>query len=954
MVLVPLSEYSIFEVIALLPAFLFHFFHAPVFQVQVNPFEGGVGHIVAATLQTKGIIDQASILGQLTSLDMIATFFYLVALSLAIGSVAVFGNYRQGAYLMIGPVFYTFMVTVTTTSDGVKARLGDVEVPNSVERQTAFLEHIKAIGGEINPDTGQNEGRGNAEISLFYATFDGIVTEVMHTLIEFLHDAANIEQQKLIGREKALSFVLAGIPDEYAPVSRLITRHHAECNEVMMGFYTGGKGKANKSIYNARDHGDIEKDLARAEQDFDKHEVILDMKDFQIKRLLKSMDVDGVEPQEIVITNCKEMWGWIGTILETIAGKQLEDETPYGSEEEEEGGDGNRSLEREDVRAWLAESTGVSSEEALAAIMYRNVLENTTHQALESHIYARTPYNQKGFRTTYKDMVTAEARASFLSLKMFMGTIPYLQGLLLYLLSIAFPFFAILLVIPGRALSFLVWCSLWAWVKSWDVGFALVYVARELLWDAFKGKVDMHSTELNWDEPGSVYAFLSMNDPFANQNTYHEIIAFLTISVPFLTAHMFLGATNMFSMFRMSIDQTVGRYRNFQAGAGNRNVATEVNIKRESHREQIGFHAGKAMASLSGGTGARVGETSQGAGPQGGYSPNGYALQTITGRPVRQDRRPEKGPWEVISNKDNYTGVVGVHHNIVANAYDATSNMVVLTNERFLNGLEKSFREYQDLESEVNSGSRSGDQTYHIPGASLSSLFGFVTDAKTGKETDTLRLDTAVPQAIFEHEKHKDKKWIKELGENTSITWREFIKRDMAEINSSSEQANVRLAFAHPLRMLPPLGMKVTDEAIKVLEKDNPLRLRHEASPGEEGKASWREYLIAGYYEQKELYQSFGMAESRPYVPGIQEVSAKIAQNYVDALKIDAHSRIGVVTDENKSLFYTPLGGLILDSFGIREEIERAGLKSDPQGEGTGSAKQPANRGGGDGAGDGA
>ena len=113
----------------------------------LSQFDGGVGHIVAAALQTKGIIDQAKILENLTELNSIASLFYLFAVAMAIGSIAVFGNYRQGVYLLIGPALYTFMVTTTVETDGAKAQMGSYEIPNSIGKQTEFLKHIRLIDG---------------------------------------------------------------------------------------------------------------------------------------------------------------------------------------------------------------------------------------------------------------------------------------------------------------------------------------------------------------------------------------------------------------------------------------------------------------------------------------------------------------------------------------------------------------------------------------------------------------------------------------------------------------------------------------------------------------------------------------------------------------------------------------------------------------------------------------
>ena len=60
---------------------------------------------------------------------------------------------------------------------------------------------------------------------------------------------------------------------------------------------------------------------------------------------------------------------------------------------------------------------------------------------------------------------------------------PYYQGLMLYGLGAIFPFWALLVLIPGRGASFLYLPLAWFWLKSWDIGFAIVYVLDRLLWN---------------------------------------------------------------------------------------------------------------------------------------------------------------------------------------------------------------------------------------------------------------------------------------------------------------------------------------------------------------------------------------------------------------------------------------------------------------------------------------
>jgi hypothetical protein len=59
---------------------------------------------------------------------------------------------------------------------------------------------------------------------------------------------------------------------------------------------------------------------------------------------------------------------------------------------------------------------------------------------------------------------------------------PYVQGILTYIILIAYPFAAMLMVIPGYWKAFFTWITFFAWVKIWDVGFALVHTLERSVW----------------------------------------------------------------------------------------------------------------------------------------------------------------------------------------------------------------------------------------------------------------------------------------------------------------------------------------------------------------------------------------------------------------------------------------------------------------------------------------
>jgi len=74
--------------------------------------------------------------------------------------------------------------------------------------------------------------------------------------------------------------------------------------------------------------------------------------------------------------------------------------------------------------------------------------------------------------------------------------VPYIQGILLYLLAMGYPFACIMIVMPGWHKTLFTWMSFWVWVKMWDAGFAVVTVAERSIWSMLG-----NSTKLNFTSP---------------------------------------------------------------------------------------------------------------------------------------------------------------------------------------------------------------------------------------------------------------------------------------------------------------------------------------------------------------------------------------------------------------------------------------------------------------------
>lgn len=86
----------------------------------------------------------------------------------------------------------------------------------------------------------------------------------------------------------------------------------------------------------------------------------------------------------------------------------------------------------------------------------------------------------KNFSESYVRQQGSRAKAA--ELYNWAVMMPHVQGILTYLVMIFYPFAAMFMVIPGYWKAFFTWISFLAWVKLWDVGFAIVHTLERSVW----------------------------------------------------------------------------------------------------------------------------------------------------------------------------------------------------------------------------------------------------------------------------------------------------------------------------------------------------------------------------------------------------------------------------------------------------------------------------------------
>jgi hypothetical protein len=102
-----------------------------------------------------------------------------------------------------------------------------------------------------------------------------------------------------------------------------------------------------------------------------------------------------------------------------------------------------------------------------------------------------------------------------------------------------------MLVVPGKYPAFLSWFMLWLWVKSWDVGFAIVMCLDEILFSVMgAGRSGESGVPENVELPSDIseitFALKNLDGSFG-ATTYYTIMAIALQSVPIVSAQLILG-----------------------------------------------------------------------------------------------------------------------------------------------------------------------------------------------------------------------------------------------------------------------------------------------------------------------------------------------------------------------------------------------------------------------------
>jgi len=598
---------------------------------------GYASEMVSAVLETLGLLAQSQVLDDIgpliTSLGVLA--FILGAIG-GVLSVALYGNYKSALVLLVSPALFLWLLQARVPATGVGWAVGSHVIEKNPNRLLSLF-HINDAATYTDGGTPEVPHVSTA-FAIFARVTSSVVRSVTELLIDT--SEGQRDHIVFLAREQMLKDVLSREVADHEFLQLLAWGQLGECGALQVkrhelqraekqladfertGSFVGPQGQAVTSSQA------LENRVQRLQEQvgvLEQHRIDLSQKPqvlAYVQRLLDWTPSEeagddlqahaGYEQQqihwftapfveefkeglgELPVVQCGDVWRYVAIGTFVISQRAF-----FSSYWEAQYPDWPWWKIRLDVQKAILRSANahflslkpllegqgdeVTEEQALlaaqiiAATILKNTMGNSQWGALISSVESRSRWDPDMYGSTFGSAATAEREGRRIRLYHFAGSIPYIQATLLFLLAMLFPFFAIFILLPGKVEAFFMWFGLWMWVKSWDVGFAIVHFFRDFLWTFMDGDIRKSSVEaLDWTAPESVLQVMFEGDPLNHLNTYYSLISILTLAVPFITAHLFYGASDVVGAFAVAIDKSSAEVGDRKARASRRMPASRT------------------------------------------------------------------------------------------------------------------------------------------------------------------------------------------------------------------------------------------------------------------------------------------------------------------------------------------------------------------------------------------
>lgn len=562
------------------------------------------GTLAAVLLESWGYFGQEAIIRDLKGfIQNYAILIWVTVAILAIIEILFFQSYDKAMWLVIGPVFYSFLLKTTGPGAFVEWRFGG----NALSQQ-----EVEAAKKDVGLD-------GTYEVSWAFQKYNDLVSRVYQEAIRVLTSSQSLEvMTKFMTRESIMTDLLSmRSPKGEFEVFSIETLN--TCSEELNAariIATGKRDEAYRAtpeyllaqskyknfsnrIHKVESSGSVvylrgllgridtlasatgggETTKIKVNEGIRKHYGTC-ISNTQ-SRISKAGSVDALLQSGTTDQgkfSCEEFWCFMGIgLYDIVAKKMVEAEAQRGLT------DAPQDLYQkmwtdigmklappsDDLSSWVNDvsgqpqpASGLTSDDYISLIpvivggylLREAVQRDDAHTKMMAQFADHVGYEAPSYNFDVKldekqvrDLATRSmqhqiAESKKYEIYMFSMTLPYVQGIILFALCISFPFFSLLMLIPGKASALVVWLKAWAWVKLWDVGWALVMLIEEFLWGLMPHSSVFDPLKDPNHGPISVFEQTFQGDPAYSLATYYVIVGTLISAVPMFSAQVILGA----------------------------------------------------------------------------------------------------------------------------------------------------------------------------------------------------------------------------------------------------------------------------------------------------------------------------------------------------------------------------------------------------------------------------
>jgi len=536
---------------------------------------GSAGTLAAAGLASVGQYLQSQLLELFDRgfAQPIAVLLFVIAAIAGLAIVVVGGRTRIGLSLLLGPCLYFAVLEPRVVSQGVEWRFG-----KTAHNTEGVIKTLTGVYGRPIFEQDKEGKEREVKVSWFFAKWDQITSGITQNLIQLLQVTNIAPDLTFISRTQKFSMLFnLGIVD--SEIQKLL---HAV-------FFPKCTAWIELELAKGRSDGLLNPGEIARRSEILEYQTVIHKGDASWTTIekLNSQGYFGLPAGALQDDyTCRDLWDISITALKTQAYKSIAmvaaEATPDGLSVDE------LMLE---FAAKFGED-GVGTEEDIY-LMLNTISSRMLFSALKERLrgFARADYLNPAIRTgeyrpsaeqedlydiisAVRDSAAEEADAEQGMVFGLIMALPYIQGILLCILTLAFPFACLLLVYPPRAGHFLVWMSLFLWVKLWDFGFAVVMAIDSLLWTLLPQPPVVSDEALK--SAGSAFSALLSGDPSYSISIYWELLSMLLAAVPIITGAIVMRSGKTITQLASSASSQYARSYRENFGAEARVLRDEI------------------------------------------------------------------------------------------------------------------------------------------------------------------------------------------------------------------------------------------------------------------------------------------------------------------------------------------------------------------------------------------